>query len=307
MAMIAVPVPYEVGRLFRSIEVDGQRDQSDHITMLYLGDDVKIDTIAKMVPLIFDITSKQDPFLASCKKITTFPKGDNGYPIISLVDAPQLHDIQKKLKRVLDRKGIKYSDKYPEYKPHVTLGYHKKKTKNIAFPKTQWQINEIAIYGGNNHDEKVYVSFPLSLKVPVKKSADYIFQLANSYTKLAEDPRMGYENLNVFFQQALFNMGLFYQDPEQGGAQSADFANNVWIPTLENTETYGAYDINITVPAGTLSAKFSGSPVPLVNYLNTNIAPKITSGLQRVKGTVIGDYKLAEPPSNVSFKYMKSV
>lgn len=185
MAMVAVPVPYDVGRIFRSIDVPGERDPSDHITILNLGDDLKIDTIVRAVPLIFDITKEMEPFLVTTKKITTFPKGDNGYPIIAPVEASQLNDIHSKLKRVFDRRGIDYSKKFPDYNPHVTLGYSKKKPKNIKLPKTQWQANEVCLFGGNSHDERIYVSFPLSLNI-IKKSSDYILRLTTAWKNKVE-------------------------------------------------------------------------------------------------------------------------
>jgi len=143
MAMVAVPVPHDVGRLFRTVDISDERDPSDHITMFYLGDDVPLSTIIKVMPLLYDITSKTDPFLATCKKITTFPKGDNGWPVIAPVDSPQLLDIRKRLQRVFDRKGIDYSDKHPDYKPHVTLGYSAKKIKNVKLKKQLRGIENI--------------------------------------------------------------------------------------------------------------------------------------------------------------------
>ena len=181
MSMVSVPVPREVSRLFTTLEIDGNRTPSDHITILNLGDALLMETIVKTIPFIYNITSNMDPFLVTAKRITTFPSGENGYPIIAPVEAPQLHELHNKLKRVFKRNNINYSDKYPKYKPHVTLGYHNKKINKIKLPKTQWQVNEIALYCGDQQDERIYVSFPLSLNLSIKKSSDYIFCLAQEY------------------------------------------------------------------------------------------------------------------------------
>lgn len=145
MAMIAVPVPREIGRLFRSIEVPGERDPSDHITMFYLGDNLSVDKLVRIIPVVFKVAESLEPFLVTCRKITTFPKNDdrhssdgtNGYPVIAPVESKQLHELRTKIKRAFDSKGIDYNNKYPDYQPHVTLSYSKKKPKNIRFPKTQ--------------------------------------------------------------------------------------------------------------------------------------------------------------------------
>ena len=188
MAMIAIPVPNNVGRMFRAIDVPGERDPSDHITMFYLGDNVSVDKLTRIIPVIFKVTEALDPFLVTCKRISTFPKNDdrhssdssNGYPVIAQVESPLLHEIRSKLKRAFDSKGIEYNNKYPEYKPHVTLSYSKKKPKNIRLPKTQWLVNEIALFGGDNSDERLYVSFPLGLKI-IERKAEYIDALAGLY------------------------------------------------------------------------------------------------------------------------------
>lgn len=182
MAMIAIPVPESVGRLFRSIEVPGERDNSDHITMFYLGDNLSINKIVKIIPVVYKLVSELEPFLITTRKIVTFPKGDKGYPVIAPVEGANLHEIRKKLKRAFDSKGIEYNNKFPEYKPHVTLSYSKKKPKHIRLPKTQWQVNEIAIYGGDSCDEKIFVKLPLGLKI-IERKAAYIDQLASLYKK----------------------------------------------------------------------------------------------------------------------------
>ncbi len=183
MAMLAIPLSRDISRLFTQVDVPGVRDPSDHITLFFLGKETSIDTIGKLVPVIHQVTSELRPFLVSCKRITTFPKGDNGYPVIAQLQAPQLQEIREKVKRIFDRKGIKYDDTYADFSPHVTLSYSKKKPKNISFPKIQWQINELALYGGDDHDERVYVNFPFSLGIEHK--AAYLEQLADCFVKAA--------------------------------------------------------------------------------------------------------------------------
>lgn len=180
MAMIAVPISRDIARLFTQIDVPGEREPSDHITLSYLGDKLQTSTITKLMPLILEITSKTSPFLVTCKRITTFPKGDKGYPIIAQLQSEPLNNLREKIIRVMDRQGIEYSKKYPEFKPHVTLSFSKKKIKNIRFNKIQWLINSVSLYGGDETDEKIYCQFPFSLDIVSKKAA-YIEALANEF------------------------------------------------------------------------------------------------------------------------------
>lgn len=181
MSMLAIPLDSSVSRLFRSIEVEeGKRDESDHITLAYLGDNVPFDVLLKIIPVVFNITSKEELFLVSAKKITTFPKGDDGYPVIAPVESPKLHEIRSKIIKGLDKAGVEYSKLYPDFNPHVTLAYSQKKPKNIKFNKIQWQINQIALYGGDNHDERLYVLFPLAVKI-IEKKADFVYEMVKCW------------------------------------------------------------------------------------------------------------------------------
>jgi len=82
--------------------------------------------------------------------------------------------LRKKLKVALEDGGVKFKDKYPTYKPHITLSYADEKIKDFKISKTEWQVNEIALYCGDaGGSEKLYVSFPFAIKT-AKKSAYYV-------------------------------------------------------------------------------------------------------------------------------------
>ena len=184
MSMIAIPISQDVSRLFREIEVDGARDPSDHITMFYLGDDVKLDTIVDIIPILYECSSEMSPFEATCSRITTFPKGNNGYPVIAEIKSDKLVDLRNKIKKMFDKNKIEYDDKFPDYKPHITLAYSKKKPKNIKIPsKFKWSINQMALYGGNEADSRIFVNFPFTFGVE-KKAADMIEELSEMFVKI---------------------------------------------------------------------------------------------------------------------------
>lgn len=174
MSMIAAPVSPDVSKLFKNISVPGKRDPSNHITMLHLGGELDIKVAIKILPLVLAITEKQQPFTVSCSEIICFPGGDDGFPIVGKLESKELVSLQKKIKKEFEGAKIKFSDKYPIYKPHVTLSYSPDKIDDFKISKTEWQVNEIALFCGSHEGgEKLYVQFPFSIK-KMKKSAQCV-------------------------------------------------------------------------------------------------------------------------------------
>jgi len=165
MAMLAVPVSPDISRLFREIEVDAYRDPSDHITLFFFGDYLEIGRVLKIIPVVFDITSNMKPFEVTTTKITTFPKGDKGYPVIAEIKSPQLEDLRNNIKKAFESKNIKFDERFQDFKLHITLGYSKKKPKSIRFDKFKWIISQIGLYAGDNADSRLFVNFPFTLGV----------------------------------------------------------------------------------------------------------------------------------------------
>lgn len=170
-----------MGRLFQQVDVPGERDPSDHITMFYLGDGVPLDRLMKIIPILYKLCAKTDPFKVSCKRITTFPKGKKGWPVIGQVQSKEIQSLWTKIKSALEQNNIKYDKTYSEYNPHVTLSYSKKKPKNISFPKLEWTVGEISLYGGDEHDERLFVNFPFSIGLKEKKALDELDAMVKGY------------------------------------------------------------------------------------------------------------------------------
>lgn len=184
MAMLAIPLSPDISRLFREIEIetDIHRDPSDHITLFCLGDDIEINQILKIIPVVYDITSETQPFEVTSSKISYFPKGDHGYPMIVQIKSPELEAIHSKIKRGLDSKKIKYDKTFTEYNPHVTLGWARKRPQKLKFDKVKWAISQIGLYGGDEVDSKIYVNFPFTLGI---SKIEKINSFANSFAKFS--------------------------------------------------------------------------------------------------------------------------
>src|SRR5690606_40471128 len=118
-------------------------------------------------------------------KITTFEKGKYGYPIIGEVKSKGLIELRDKIEKSFKNSNIKFDNKYPEYKPHITLGYSSEKPKDIKIDKFKFSIPQISLYGGDEHDERVFINFPFSFGL--SKNAKI-----NNYSK-------AYESIVKFF------------------------------------------------------------------------------------------------------------
>jgi len=173
MAVLGIHCPRDVARIFSQIECIGDKEPlwHQHITLLYLGDDVPIEQLAKAVVAIYGVTSKTKPFSVMADRVTSFPPHpEHGtVPIICPIVSPALHDLQARLRAAFDRMGIEYSRKFPEYKPHVTLSYTKDPlvfADHVAdkdIPPIEWGVADIVLWGGEDGDQRFSANFPLTI------------------------------------------------------------------------------------------------------------------------------------------------
>jgi 2'-5' RNA ligase len=162
MAMLAVTLSPDISRLFQEFDLDIERDPSNHITMFYLGDNLPMAKVLKIIPIIYDITKDLKPFTASVASFECFPSQDL-YPVIAKVKSTDLMKLRAKIKNAFVDKKVKFDNKFPEYQPHITLGYSENKIKNTKFPKTEFAISQISLYAGDNADSKLFINFPLTI------------------------------------------------------------------------------------------------------------------------------------------------
>lgn len=192
MAFIGLKVPHETARLLGQVKVEGEKvDLSEmHVTMIYLGSEVPIETIAKATTVAFEVTSQSRPFTLGTELVTSFPKNPDGIPIIARVRSEELHALRQALTVAFDKAGVSYDKKYPEYKPHVTLAYlhgAKEAPPDQKIPPLEWGAGELVLWGGDHGDDKLTVIFPFALAP--SKSAAYraLVRLAKAGSARAED------------------------------------------------------------------------------------------------------------------------
>jgi hypothetical protein len=98
-------------------------------------------------------------------------------PVICRIESDPLHNLQQNLKASLQAAGVEFEDKFPEYKPHVTLAWADDNIEDKRIPIVEWGAHELVLWGGDDGDRKLIITFPFSLKVaslPKRVLARYV-------------------------------------------------------------------------------------------------------------------------------------
>ena len=164
MAFLGFKVPEETAKVFQAFDVPGQRETFSHITVLHLGGDMKPEEIGRALEVAYDVASKMDPFVVRTDKITCFPGGVDGVPIICPIESEALHTLWGDLGKAFDGAGISFSKKFPVYKPHVTLAYARDAIKDRSITPIEWTVYELVLWGGSHKDFGVRVHMPFHLR-----------------------------------------------------------------------------------------------------------------------------------------------
>lgn len=98
-----------------------------HCTLFYLGSEDDVDNYFEVSSIVGgvseEILSKNNPVTAKVVDIITFPKGEDGIPVVFKLESPELIELNRKIVSTLKDMGIESSSKFKDYKPHITLGY----------------------------------------------------------------------------------------------------------------------------------------------------------------------------------------
>ncbi len=163
MAMIGLRVPEATARVLSDIPVEGSPSAHQHGTILNMGDDIPIGTLASMMVAAFTVAEHYEPFMVSTSLITSFPSEEE-VPVIARVESETLHQLWSDLCRAFDTVQLDYSKKFPEYKPHVTLAWADEQPEDMPIPTVSWGAHELCLWGGNHGEGRLLVHMPFALK-----------------------------------------------------------------------------------------------------------------------------------------------
>lgn len=148
---IFIKLPRDLSEQFPKLEKD---TSPSHITVLFVGqfNEVMED---KLVDVVQGICSQFKPFTVKFgPKVKSFPNTGDGIVVHSPVKSGKLRNFHDALKYALMRNQIQVNNSYPDYKPHITIGYaqnHKEKNemKQLA-PEGEFLVKEVWIWGTNS-------------------------------------------------------------------------------------------------------------------------------------------------------------
>lgn len=191
MAFLGIRIPAEVARTFRNLDLPGDTvsESEYHITILMFEENWPIKEVAKAMEAALEVISETKPFLVSTKAVTCFPKREgHPYPVISLIDSKDLHELNSDLKKSFDKADVEYSKTFKDFKPHITLSYSDEEVKKIKLdPKVEFVVHEVVLWAGDNGDDRIFITFPL--KGIEQKKNSYLLQKVDVFQKLSsKDP-----------------------------------------------------------------------------------------------------------------------
>jgi 2'-5' RNA ligase len=147
---IFATIPEELANQFPSAGRLDHDSSPPHVTILYCGD-LPLLFEEKMVEVVRKVCEQVKPFEVSFKRPDFFINAENEKIIHSPVKSKKLHDFNSVLKSSLLLNQVPVENKFPEYKPHVTIGYLKENEEDIyssIVPVGKWTIDSVWIWGG---------------------------------------------------------------------------------------------------------------------------------------------------------------
>lgn len=185
--MIGIKAPPEVADKLSEVSVIGKKLSKEelHITMFYFENKLDIKDIFKIVKVIHESIKNAQCVKIKCSEVSTFPKGPDGVPVIVPIQSEDLLSLRNKIANKFDDSKIKYSKRWPEYNPHLTLSYSSKGMENKKLDKNiSWKANEIFFWTGEMIND-IYVSLPLRTEKKAT-SFDLTYIMSDVFQKLAK-------------------------------------------------------------------------------------------------------------------------
>ncbi len=168
MAFIGLKVPASAARALSSIEVPAGApipEEEMHVTLLYLGKGIPVVNALGAAMGCHTVAVRWKPFMVHAAALMSFPENpDDGLPVIARVVSSELGKFREEVRVAMDKMSIPYSNKYPEYKPHVTLAYAAGGTPPVTAVKigpVSWEVRELTVWGGQEMTDVVQATLQL--------------------------------------------------------------------------------------------------------------------------------------------------
>ena len=145
-----IPLPKELAKKFPGLGEDD--DSPSHVTFLYIGDFKDKAEQELLLETLQEVFRKWWPKCrASLDKLEYFDHHDKDrrVPHVSVKFDKDLSGFKHRVKQELQDAGIEVGDKFPEFKPHVTLAYMPGMDSEWEdeVPEGDWDFDEMEVWG----------------------------------------------------------------------------------------------------------------------------------------------------------------
>ena len=142
-------LPKEIARQFPEEGKQAEDNSPAHVTVLYIGS-VLPAVENKLLNVVKDVCEKTKPFKAQLKKPRKFINDKGQIILHSPVKSSRLVRFHENLRTALLNAGIQVDNKFPEFKPHVTIAYvnskkELKKYKEVK-PEGEWIVDSVWLW-----------------------------------------------------------------------------------------------------------------------------------------------------------------
>lgn len=164
MAFIYCPVPKHISEDLFKTPCPGKKESAEdaHITLVYFDGDLNDAEERHINTVLQSFYKVWYPGPVSTNKLTHFDTGPGEYPIVFEISGSYIHKLRNAICYCLDRCGISYSDKFPDYKPHVTLAYSDFAPLDTGIEKVEWEIECVSFGSGTSTVNKTFHSYYFS-------------------------------------------------------------------------------------------------------------------------------------------------
>lgn len=124
-------------------------DSPAHVTTLYLGDQ-NSKSEDSIIAAVYAVAKETRPFEVTIGDLGYFEENDNGDKVaFTKINSSGLRALRVKLTKELKKHGIKWVDKWGEFKPHITLKYFEgtKGEYKGKVPHGSWTCKEMRVWG----------------------------------------------------------------------------------------------------------------------------------------------------------------
>lgn len=143
---VFVQLPDNLERQYPRLSDD---DSPAHVTTLYLGDQTS-KSEDSVVAAAYAVAKKTKPFKITIGGLDYFEKNNNGDKVAyTKVISPGLRALRERLAKEMKKHGVKWTDTYKEFSPHITLKYFNGTDGEYegTIPTGSWECKELRVWG----------------------------------------------------------------------------------------------------------------------------------------------------------------